>query len=345
MLSAAQMAQISRLLDEALELDPEQRRRWFDALGLEHQDLLPALRQALFSEAGGGAGADGLATLPRIGPARGDIQGGSGLRAGELVGPYRLIRPLGQGGMAEVWLAQRADGAFKREVALKLPMPSRHRKDLASRFARERDILAALEHSNNLEAAELLAFVREMIFGRFDSGIDVLRQIVERDPLDTAALRRLAWTLAYAGRLEESEATFRSLLRMSPSVSGGQVGLATSLLYMGRFSEALAEVEKEFEEDRRLCGLAIVYQALGRDAESDAALAELEKSYSSDAAYNIAEIHAYRGEVDAAFEWLDRAYRQRDSGMEHIKVSALLRNLHSDPRFEALLIKMELVAD
>jgi serine/threonine protein kinase len=62
------------------------------------------------------------------------------------VGPYRLIRPLGEGGMAEVWLAERADGAFKREVALKLPMLASPRQDLARRFARERDILAALEH-------------------------------------------------------------------------------------------------------------------------------------------------------------------------------------------------------
>jgi len=178
---------------------------------------------------------------------------------------------------------------------------------------------------DNLEAAELLAFVREMIFGRFDSGIDVLRQIVERDPLDTAALRRLAWTLAYAGRLEESEATFRSLLA-DESVRIRWPGRASDEPAVhGSVFRGARGVEKEFEEDRRLCGLAIVYQALGRDAESDAALAELEKSYSSDAAYNIAEIHAYRGEVDAAFEWLDRAYRQRDSGMEHIKVSALLR--------------------
>jgi len=110
---------------------------------------------------------------------------------------------------------------------------------------------------------ELLVFVQESVFGRFDSNIDLLHQMVERDPLDTAALRRLAWTLGHAGRLEESEASFRSLLRLNPSVSGGQIGLGTTLLYMGRFSEALAEVEKELEEDRRLCGLAIVYRALG----------------------------------------------------------------------------------
>jgi serine/threonine-protein kinase len=57
-----------------------------------------------------------------------------------------LIRLLGEGGMAEVWLAQRADGSIRREVALKLPMLRRDREDLSSRFARERDILAALEH-------------------------------------------------------------------------------------------------------------------------------------------------------------------------------------------------------
>src|SRR5271170_8378605 len=72
--------------------------------------------------------------------------GASGLNSGDRVGPYELIRLLGAGGMAEVWLAKRADGAFHRDVALKLPSLTRVRRDLEQRFMRERDILASLEH-------------------------------------------------------------------------------------------------------------------------------------------------------------------------------------------------------
>ena len=68
------------------------------------------------------------------------------LGAGARVGPYRLKRELGAGGMADVWLAERADGAFTRDVALKLPVMNRLRRDLEERFVRERDILARLEH-------------------------------------------------------------------------------------------------------------------------------------------------------------------------------------------------------
>jgi serine/threonine protein kinase len=147
MLSAAQMGQMSRLLDEALGLDLEGRRRWLEALPAEHRELEPALRRALLAEGDGASGSEELITLSKVAAVQTDSPG-SGLQPGECVGPYLLIRPLGSGGMAEVWLAQRADGAFKREVALKLPMLSRLRKDLASRFSRERDILAGLEHPN-----------------------------------------------------------------------------------------------------------------------------------------------------------------------------------------------------
>ena len=56
-------------------------------------------------------------------------------------------------------------------------------------------------------------------------------------------------------------------------------------------------------------------------------------------------MHAYRGEIDAAFEWLDRAYRQRDGGMMWLRIDSCLRNLRKDPRYHTLLIKMQLDGD
>src|ERR1700741_4437257 len=148
MLSAAQMAQMNRLLDEALDLDPQGRRRWLEALAPEYEDLKAALKKALLPQEGQATGAEAVATLPKVGAAGDTTEFGSSLQAGELVGPYRLVRPLGAGGMAEVWLAERADGAFKREVALKIPVRLDRRQDLGQRFLLEPDILAALEHPN-----------------------------------------------------------------------------------------------------------------------------------------------------------------------------------------------------
>jgi len=143
------MALMGRLLDEALPLDEAGRRAWLATLPNEYQELAGALRQALLGDDYPATDVARLHTLPKIIFEK-DESGGpnSALRPGERVGPYELSRLLGAGGMAEVWLAKRADGAFKREVALKLPMLTRMRKDLQQRFSMERDILASLEHPN-----------------------------------------------------------------------------------------------------------------------------------------------------------------------------------------------------
>jgi serine/threonine protein kinase len=141
------MARMSQLLDEALALDEAGRRPWMERATQEHPDLAAALHEALLPGAAQAADLKALMSLPKLGAAdEASAPAASGLKPGARVGPYELIRRLGAGGMAEVWLARRADGAFKREIALKLPMRNRLQAELEARFARERDILASLEH-------------------------------------------------------------------------------------------------------------------------------------------------------------------------------------------------------
>jgi serine/threonine protein kinase/Flp pilus assembly protein TadD len=179
-------------------------------------------------------------------------------------------------------------------------------------------------------------------FGRFDEAIALRRQAFLRDPLDTHSLSTLAYWLLSAGRLEESAAAYRKLLQLNPSYAGSAYNFALSLFLMGRYPEALAAAQSEPAEAYRLDFLPIAYWAMGRQAESDESLRQLKQKDAAVAAYNIAEVHAWRGEADAAFEWLDRAYRQRDGGMSEMKTDPLLQHLHGDARYQALLVKMRL---
>jgi serine/threonine-protein kinase len=140
---------LNRLLDEALEQPPATLPQWLDNLAPEFDALAPKLRE-LLAHRGALETADFLLTLPRV-----EIQPGAFVddsahaeRPGREIGPYRLVRELGSGGMGVVWLAERTDGLIKRPVALKLPHGAWKRAGLAERMAREREILATLTHPN-----------------------------------------------------------------------------------------------------------------------------------------------------------------------------------------------------
>ncbi len=114
------------------------------------------------------------------------------------------------------------------------------------------------------------------------------------------------------------------------------------LLAQGRAQGALEAIQFEANETWRRSGLPLVYHALGIRKESDAALAELKEHQVAESAFQIAEAHAFRGEIDLAVEWLERAYLQRDAGLADIKGDPLLRNLEGDARYVAFLQKMQL---
>ena len=181
-LTAATWSEVSALLDEVLALPPEARDGFVEALDGERAAHRDTLRD-LLSRAAGVETEDFLATLPRLtrlspGNERGPL---TELAAGESIGPYRLLSELGAGGMGAVWLAERSDGQLKRKVALKLPRLV-WAKGLAERMARERDILASLEHPH--------------IARLYDAGVDqhgrpyLALEYVEGQPIDVYARER-----------------------------------------------------------------------------------------------------------------------------------------------------------
>ena len=154
-MNAESWTQLNRLLDEALDLPPGDRERWLALLGPEHEALKARL-SALLAHASSvqrssflaGQNIGSLAFSDFANDADQPPFGPDADEPGAIIGPYRLLRSIGAGGMGAVWLAERADGLFQRQVALKLPRSAWPRADLVERMARERDILAALTHAN-----------------------------------------------------------------------------------------------------------------------------------------------------------------------------------------------------
>jgi len=177
---------------------------------------------------------------------------------------------------------------------------------------------------------------------RLDEAMGLYHRAIEQDPLSAGAYHNLGNGLHAAGRLAEAEQAYRKALELSPQQVMAHYLLALSLLAQGRSDEALAEALLEPEEVFRLCALAIIHHAAHRRVEADAALHELIAKHQDVAAYQIAMVCAARGETDLAFEWLERAYAQRDSGLSDTKVQPWLHPLHADPRWGVFLRKMGL---
>jgi TolB-like protein/Tfp pilus assembly protein PilF len=211
--------------------------------------------------------------------------------------------------------------------------------DWAGADAEVQQVLAL--DSGNADALYSAAILARTL-GRFDEAISFYQQAIARDPLNPTLHNNLGLALYYAGRWPEAEAELSKLLALRPGIAAGQAHLSKVLIARGQPEAALAAIEKESSEAWRLIGLPLAYHALGRGAESDAALRELTQKFAGEWAYQIAEVHAFRGEIDEAFAWLDRAYAQRDGGFSEMKGDPLLKNLEGDPRYKAFMRKMKL---
>ena len=139
--------QLMPLVDEALALPESERDAWLARVELA-PSIRTALRELLQDRAAIESG-DFLGALPRLHlPEQAPAPPADRFESGRVMGAWRLLHEIGQGGMSTVWLAERADGQVTRQVALKIPHAGPGHHLLAVRLLRERNILAALEHSH-----------------------------------------------------------------------------------------------------------------------------------------------------------------------------------------------------
>jgi len=208
--------------------------------------------------------------------------------------------------------------------------------------AAEREIKEslALEPRNvyGLFNASSLAYA----FGRYDEAARYANQAIATSPLEQILWANLAVIRIAAGRLDDAEVAVRKGLRITPSIEGAHWFLGTILLLRGQLEAARAEMEQETEVGFREAGLALLYHALGQRADSDRALARATTERGNTDPMSIADIHAFRGETDLAFSWLERAYGQKALDLSYIKDDPFLKSIERDPRFKRLLNKMNL---
>ena len=185
-----------------------------------------------------------------------------------------------------------------------------------------------------------LAGASAAYLGRFDQALPLDRQAIDLDPLNAGSWENLAEFEFFNGQLDKAAADCKKALELNPEVSPGPFYLILIYIMQGRPQDALPEIERVRSDSLRGVLYSIAYYALGRKKESDDALRELIAKYHESDAYGIASVYAFRNQSDEAFEWLDRAYAQRDGGLIAAKVDPLLKSLHNDPRYAAFLKKL-----
>jgi TolB-like protein/DNA-binding winged helix-turn-helix (wHTH) protein len=187
-----------------------------------------------------------------------------------------------------------------------------------------------------------IAATTAAVLGRLDDALQLSHRAVDLDPLNAESWENLSEKEFLAGRLNEAAADARKALDMNPDVWPGHILSSKICLMQGRPKDALSEIERVRYESQRAFLYAMAYYAIGRQKESDSALGELIAKDHGSSAYSIAAVYAFENRSDQAFEWLDRAYAQRDGDVIGTRVDPLLKSLHNDPRYAAFLKKIHL---
>jgi tetratricopeptide (TPR) repeat protein len=180
------------------------------------------------------------------------------------------------------------------------------------------------------------------ILGRREEAQSLIGKALALDPLDARTHRQAAMIYLMSKDLDHTAAAFRLALDLSPDTALGHAFLAIIRVWQGRPEEALTLAQAEPHSVFRNLALTTTLRALGKQAEADAALRALEGEFGWTAAYQVAEAYSDRNDVERAFEWLEKAYVQRDPGVVYAAEDPFLEPLRSDPRWRPFVRKLGL---
>jgi adenylate cyclase len=180
------------------------------------------------------------------------------------------------------------------------------------------------------------------IQGQLPEALAQIDKAIRIDPLVATFYSLRARLLLDSGDLPAARDAYQQLLRLNPAHPHANVDLAIIDLLSGRPEHALTALQQPASPGWRSIGTAMVEYSLGHAQQSQQALDQTIRDTAPFAAYQIAEIYAWRGQKDQAFQWLERAYAQHDGGLTEIKIDPVLLSLRNDPRYQTFLAKMKL---
>lgn len=263
--------------------------------------------------------------------------------------------------VAQVNLAIRADDDTASTAALQEALASANRAislapDLAGGYAvrgatrsivdpRSPETEADLERALALDPHDSrilsrYAFMLDHV-GRYPEAIVAYRKALELDPLSSVSWSALGMSLIADGQFGEARRALGRALELNPGWTDLYQSIGNTELLDAKPQAALDAYRRTSDNLYSRTGIAMAEHSLGHAAESQRMLERLIAENAGDAAYQIAEVHAWRGEKDAAFEWLERGRVQKDPGLLQMKTDRALIGLHGDPRYADLVRKID----
>jgi serine/threonine-protein kinase len=199
-----------------------------------------------------------------------------------------------------------------------------------------------LELAPNYGRAKLYLADELATSGQLNQAVELARQALATDPLHANWYALLGAYLSGLNRLDEAEAAVLKSIEMQPNAEGYRVNLVKIAIQRGDARAATAAAQEELPGTSREFAVALAQQVSGDRAAAAAALELLIKKHADDQAYGIADVYAVRQDPDKMFEWLERAWSNRDSGILGLLYDPLILRYKNDPRLAAFCRKVGL---